>query len=462
MNFRDKVALVVDNGLFVHIAVKLAEEFGEVCYWTPSVNAFPKSNLILPGDGIDEIKRVTDFWPAARDADLIVFADVMFADMQEECVRQGKRVFGSRWGENLELKRWQTKQFLKSINMPVAETHLIVGIEKLRRFIQDKPDFWVKTSRFRGDFETFHAKTYDRVKPRLDELEYSLGMKGEIYQFVCERAIPAIVEVGYDGFTVDGKFPETAWFGVEVKDTGYIGTCKPYAEIPEQVKWVNEMISDRLKRDQYRGFFSTEIRCMDKDEEVPEPTQWEDSPMLYNRGEVVPETDTYAFLTDPCCRCASPPSEAYIEWAHNWPEIMWYGAEGKVVDIDPVAKYAVEIMLHSSWADKSWQPVMFPKEIRQWVKLRNLCCINGVYSAVPQAVGLPEIGAVVGLADTLPDAIKLAVERANEVDGYYVEAKSEAIPKAIGEIESAQDAGVKFTDDPIPTAEELEDLQPAE
>src|SRR5215475_1363219 len=116
--------------------------------------------------------------------------------------------------------------------------------------------------------------------------------------------------------------------------------------------------------------------------------------MIWHPGMKVPGTDMWAFCTDPCCRMASPPGEAYIEWLDNWPEIMWHGAEGVFVPAEPNAKYAVEIMLHSSFADKNWQPVRFPDSIRRWVKLRNHCRIKGVDYTVPQSVGLPEIGAV--------------------------------------------------------------------
>src|SRR5262249_46956865 len=155
----------------------------------PSINAFPKSNLALPGDGHPSVHRVIDFWPAAEKADLIVFVDVMFADMQVQCAKDGKRVFGARYGENLELQRWKLKELLLEWDMPVAETHFIKGIDKLRRFLQAKPDFWVKTSRFRGDFETFRAETYEHVKPRIDLLESELGARAAVYPFICEKHI---------------------------------------------------------------------------------------------------------------------------------------------------------------------------------------------------------------------------------------------------------------------------------
>lgn len=460
-NFKDLTVLCWDNGLFVHVAIKLAETFGRVLYGTPYVTAFPKSNNTLPGDGLPEITRIIDFWKHKDEADLIVFPDVMFADMQEECVQQGKRVFGSRYGEELELRRWGTKQLLQSLDMPVAESHLITGMAELREFLKARPGmWWIKTDRYRGDFETFESEDYDDVLPKLDELESSLGRKALVYKFVVEANIPAVLEVGYDGHTIDGQFPkdnDQCLFGIEAKDLGYVGIAKPYGELPEAIRWVNDKISPWLEGKHYRGLFSSEIRITD---EVPstKPTPFRDCPMLWNKGQ--PVDGRYAFLTDPCCRAASPPSELYMEWVDNWDEIMWEGAEGMFVPVHPVAKYGVEIMLHSLWADRNWQPVRFPDEIKPYVKLRNVCMIDDVYSAVPQAVGLPEIGAVIGFDDDLKTAIKLTLERCAQVKGYSIEAKKECVQQTVSEIEQAQENGLEFTNDPLPSPDELEALHP--
>lgn len=464
MTFKDKTCLVWDNGLFVHVALKLAESFGKVFYGGPYITAFPKSNNTLPGDGLDEITRVLDFWPIARESDLIVFPDVMFADMQEQCDQMGLRVYGSRWGENLELRRWATKQLLKRLDMPVAESHLITGMVELRAFLQErKGKWWIKTDRYRGDFETFCSEEYDDVEPKLDELESQLGRKSRIYKFIVERDIPAILEVGYDGDTVDGQFPsdsDTCLFGIERKDLGYVGIAKPYGEFPDGVRWVNRKLSPWLKEHKYRGLFSTELR-MQKTEDVPTdaPKPFRDCPMLWNLGESV--DGFFVFLTDPCCRAASPPSELYMEWVTNWDEKMWEGSQGRFVPSEASDKYGIEIMLHSAWADRNWQPVRFPDSIKQFVKLRNLCMIDGVYSAVPQAVGLPEIGAVIASDDDLKEGIRKCLLRASQVSGYFIEPKSEAVQQTISEIQMAQENGVEFTDDPLPTPDEIADLEPA-
>lgn len=461
-NLNELCAIVVDNGLFAHVAFKLAEKLGRVYYWTPNVNAFPKSNLALPGDGFEQIKRILSVEQFEDEADLMVFPDVMFGWMQERYRRQGKLVFGPGLGESLELNRWQTKKLLRKLGMPVAETHLIFGMPDLRKFLQEAEDqkWWIKTSRFRGDFETFDVEGYDLAKPKLDEIEHHLGFKAEVYPFIVERDIPAIIEVGYDGACIVGGFPETAMFGVERKDTGYLGIVQPYDQLPEPLQWANAKVSGWLAAKHYCGFWSSELRCQELEvvlDDWPDKSQESDQLICTPREELeaVPGTSLATFLTDPCCRAASPPSELYVEWVANWPEFIVAAARGELIDLEPVAPWGAEIMLHSQWADSHWQAVDFPEEIAQWVKLRNVCKIAGQICAVPQGFSLPEIGAVVATGDTLLEAAETCKERAMQVRGYFIEPKVAALPEAIAEIERAKDYGIDFTNEPMPTDAEI-------
>lgn len=463
MDLKSKTCLFIDNGLFVHWAVRLAEQFGEVWYHSPYVGAFPKSNAVLIGDGLEGIQRIIDFDDYEDKADIVVFPDVGYGPLQERMVRDGRRVWGSRRGEDLELDRWKTKEYFKSLGMPVAETHLVIGMDQLRRFLQEMDGhWWIKTSRYRGDFETFESEDYDDVKPRLDQIESELGRKADIYPFIVEKNIEAIIEIGFDGFVIDGQFPEVAFFGREEKDLGLVGRCMNYEDFPEPVRWVNSKLAPYFKEQQYRGLFSSEIRNTEECVTDSEPEHFEDCPVIWNEGEMVPGTSLYGYFTDPCTRMASPPGELYCEWCDNWGEIVYAGADGELVTPHSIAEYGVEIMLHSAFADGHWQPVRFPESIRRWIKLRNHCRIKDVDYAVPQSVGLPEIGAAIGISDSLLEASKLALEHAYAVKGYFLEAKTDALSKTIAELNNAQEQGISFSDDPLPTAQEIEDLQLAE
>lgn len=416
-----KNCLVIDNGLFICAAQKLAEKFGQVYYWTPWESAFPKSNDMLIGKGLPGIIRINHLWDFVDKADVVVFPDVYFGDLQDELRDREIPVWGCFRGEELELNREGAKKLFKKIGLPVGDWASVTGIQDLRKYLQDHEDVWVKVSATRGDFETFHSIKYSQVEPKVDELESILGAKKNIQKFVVEHSIPAQVEIGYDGFTVDGEWPATAIQAYEIKDRGMVGVVKPYDQLCEPVKWVNRKLSEVLKNYGYRGFFSTELRVTE--EGVP-------------------------YLIDPCCRAGSPSVEMMLEMFSNLPEIIWEAAHGRMLDPIATASYGCEIMIHSTWADQHWQPIDFPQEIERWIKLRNLTRINGRNYVVPQRVGLPEIGAVVGLGETLEDAIEQAKEYCEQIEGYYLEFKTDCIEDAMSQIKAGEKLGISFQAEP--------------
>jgi predicted RNase H-like HicB family nuclease len=138
----------------------------------------------------------------------------------------------------------------------------------------------------------------------------------------------------------------------------------------------------------------------------------------------------------------------YQEQYKNLAECIWAGANGVVINPEPVAKYGAEIMLHSSFADKNWQPLRFPEEIRDYVKLRNIYKDDRGYFVIPQSCGLPEIGAVVGLGNTLEEAFDHALENAELVEGYYLEGKTGAIEQVREQIDKMDQLGLSvFNED---------------
>lgn len=767
-DLKSKVVTVVDCGLFVDIALKIAPAFKHVYYWSPWQSAFPKSNSLLPGDGFDDIERVKWLFKAIEKSDLVIFPDVYFGDLQIVVEQMGKAVWGSRRGECLELDRWGTKQMLKELGMPVSRAVLVRGTSQLRDYLKDNPNVWVKISTNRGDAETFQSESYELISPRIDELEYKLGGKKEICEFIVEDHLDAEIEVGYDGFCIDGNFPKRSFAGFELKDAGFIGSVKEYKELPDFMREPNDKLAPFFEQHRYRGFYSSELRvtkdktaylidpcCYSEDTDIltdkgwkrisaldhtekvctlnpetrnieyqrpsdyvsyqfsgnmvrftspksvidllvtpnhsmwvshrdkhatleefradavcghsylprtgewvgespeffvlPEyhsewisgkgagiykrcdretiripirtwiqflafylsegncdewcvhisqtkhkdafrkviaslPFKWTEHrkgfrlfdvqlvsylqrfPKRHERGidpfvkELSPGLinlfldayclgdgnrkgsqriftttsrlsaddlqelclksgscadisvgtpagtpvaisggkytskhdallvrerktfDTYYFegwntsrhalylsrqaydgrvycVTVPNhivyvrrngkpvfsgnCRAASPPHEIYLEIFDNWPEIFWHGANGRVVDPDPVARYGVCAMIHSSWATRNWLPLKIPDAVRRFVKIRNHCRIDGVDYFVPQPDSeLPEIGAVIGLGDTLEDAIAQLEYNAEQIKGYSLEIKLDAIPEAMQQVERGKELGI--------------------
>lgn len=424
-DLKDKTILVRDYGLFATWAQKFTESYGRVLYYCPYKQAFPRSQQFAIGTGLEGVERISNFWDHVDEADIFFFPDVYDGDLQVTLREMGKPVWGAAKGEELELMRWQTKGFLKKdLHLPVQNVERIIGVDALREYLREEDNKYVKISLLRGDFETFHHITYDLTEPILDDIEQKLGPWKVSKEFIVEDAIDDAIEIGYDGFTIDGQYPNPGMFGYEIKDVAYIGVVRPYQKLPKQLKEVNEKLAPVFAEYNYRGFWSSEIRV---------------------------GPDGLPYLTDPCCRAGSPPSELYQEMFSNWGQIVWHGAQGECIKPQPVAKYGVEVLIHSQWADQHWQAVYVEPEIRKWVKLRNVCQVEDVLYVAPQVVGLPEIGAIVAVDDTLIGAIKKVKSYCEKVTGYSLELNLDRIAEAVQVIGDAQKMGIEFSDDPLPT-----------
>ncbi len=423
-----KTCCVVDNGLFVSFARKIAPAFKKLYYAPTWKGPFAKSNQLVVGKGFDEMEMIKFPLKKADEIDLWVFLDVYHSDLQLYLADRGARVWGSRGGDEMELNRWEFKQYLKKIGLPVQHCEKIIGFDDLRKYLKGvKKKVFVKTSFVRGDFETFACDSYELIEPRLDDLEHHLGaVKGD-YEFVVEDSIDDAVEVGYDGFTVDGEFPSHAMQAVEVKDVGMIGVVKEYDKLAEPVKHVNAKLVPAFKGYSYRGFFCSEIR--------------------YTKSKE-------SFLIDPCCRLGTPSNELLQELFDGWPQTLWEGAEGRLVSPKPKSKFGVLAVIHSEFAVENWHSVSYPKELDQFVKLRFHTRIGDKDFVAPQVVGLPDLGVVVGIGNTLLDAIAQCKSRAEQIKGFQTVVSLESIDKALDTIKEMEKFGIKFAEK-VPTADEV-------
>lgn len=416
-DYKTKSVCVFDQGLFCELARTLAKSFGRVGYFRPYMDQFTKQNLFLVGSGIPNVERIEDFWGSLDDWDLFVFPDTNHGSEQAHLEKLGKRVWGSRYGEDLELFRAETKEVLKREGFHVGPYKVIVGLANLREFLQNNSDVYVKISRFRGDFESFHSPNYPAIRLHLDKIAHQLGQAQDITEFVVEKAIPDAVEIGYDGYSVDGQFPAAACCGLEVKDKGYVGHFLAADKQPKQLSDINSKMVSLLAADRYRNFFSLEARV------TKDGTPW---------------------VIDPCCRFGSPPSEMLQEMYTNLPDILWNGAEGKCVDPIPAAEWGAELILHAPEASETWQPVLFPPKLRDSVKLRNFSVIGGVHCVMPQGVRLPEIGAVVGLGNSMEEAIAKATEVSKQLKGYGMDFFNDCFEEAQSSLEKLESYGIKL------------------
>lgn len=411
--FADKIALVVDQGLYVHVGEKLAEDFGHVLYYCDWRSAFPYSGRAHIGLGLKDITTVRNPWDHIDDADLIVFPDCYYSSEQEFLrKRLGKRVWGGGSADALELYREDLKQVLTSVGLPVSPYEVIVGVTALREYLVKNDDVFVKASLFRGDCETFKSPSYMVSRGHIDEMAAHLGPRQDTIRFLVEKKIDG-PELGYDGPCILGKFPSIAAWGYEDKDSWYLGQICAYSAIPEALRTVNDKLAPVLEELDMRGFWSTEVR----------------------------QTKLGPVLMDPCARAGSPPSEVYIEGFLNWPEFMLAGAEGQLIELEPAGRYMAEIIMRSPRVEKEFLALQFPEEYRQNIKIHGHCILDGIDYACP--LGIQEFASAVGVGATLQEAIDVAKEVAGSIEGEgisYNANESDALKK----IEEGEAAGIEW------------------
>lgn len=406
---------VVDMGLFLEIARVLGRACKRVYYYVPWEARFPKLNEAAIGYGVEEIVLADSPFSVIDECDLFVFPDVYHGPLQRFLVRQGKAVWGSGGAERLELERNWCKQTMKAAGLPVGPYRVVRGVEGLREHLKSHPRQHVKLSKFRGHFESFFAKSYRLVEPRIDEIEWQLGPLKEDIEFTCEDDLAGRAEFGVDAYCVDGRLPERTLCGVEIKDRGFVGKVCDYAQLPEPMTRYDRAMAPLLERLGYRGFYSTEVRI----------------------GK-----DHVPYMIDACCRAASPPGELYQELYANLPQIIAGGAQGVMVQPEIKAPWGAELLLVSQWSDRNWQAVDFPPQYRQCVKLRNAVRRKGRWYVVPHNEGVTQIGAVIGYGQTRQQAVDMARRIAATVEGYDVEVFPDSLDQADEQIDKARHIGL--------------------
>ncbi len=420
-----KRVLVYDSGgLFLSLAFCLSKDFGSVGYYTPNSSPFPLPYLNALGDGFPEIERVHDFWREQSQADLIVFPDTGDASLQLALVEQGRRVWGSRGGDALELRRAWFRRQQGKWGLEVPEHRIVHGVSELRKFLVEHDGWFVKVSRYRGLCETFQYHAGPRGEGQLDQLAAKLGPLQTDFQFLCDAPIDAVVETGSDQYTIDGQWPQFVCQSIETKDKAGISAVTPMSKMPQALRDVNEALTPFLKEQNYRNWFSAEVRITE---------------------------DKRAFLTDPCSRQASPIGECLLELIGNLGEIIWHGSEGDLVEPEYVAQFAAQAIVDHPDPEEHWRIGDWPVEIRQWFKPQ------GCVGLEDNRIGFPPfpwscdaVGSVVGLGASIKEAINKLKEHvaALEHAGYSVHVP--ALADTISAIDQEEAAGVPFTRQPVP------------
>lgn len=419
-----QACLVIDHGVFVEFALRLAREggFGTVYYCDPTwQQAFSIIDHAVIGDGYrDDPKtpmiRVKEPWKLIDKGlvNCVIFPDVHRCEEQEHIASLGMPVWGARHASLMETNKWRFKQIQHELGMKHADYDLIEGLDKLREYCQDPKnnDRWIKiTPQFRGNKETFHHVNYDQSRRDLAEMELEFGILGSILKFLAEHPLKGKLEGGLDTYSVDGAHPLTVVSGWEKKDHGYFAEVLHWDELTEELREAVEPLFPLLKKHQCRQMLSTEVMLEDR------------------------------VLLEPTIREASPAGEEQMELYKNFPQIIRAGADGILLEPDVDKKFACEAMVEHTGDDNHARELEVPDEERQWVKLYNICKVGKKLWTAP---GCNIIGAVVGIGDTPSEALEHLKNNAKALKDQPVKVHLESIPALIEEIEEAKSQGKGF------------------
>jgi hypothetical protein len=388
-----RTVCVVDHGEFVDLAKWLEQYFSRVLYMTPWQCASPNSNQCMVGCGV--VEKIESIWDHLDEIDLFIFPDIYHSQEQIYLESIGKRVWGSREGENLEIWRAEAKNYMEGLGITIGPYQIVKGTDELRKALKGTKDKFVKISKTRGDFETFKHNDWSLTEPWLADVEHRIGPKKKIMEFIVEDAIDPAVEVGFDGYCIDGKFSNPI-VGVEIKDEAYLG--KVVKQLPDQLQDINDRLSSTFKAVHYRNFFCSEVRIKG------------------GKG----------YMLDPCCRIPSPPGNIYTSWFKNLPEILWEGGGGTYVEPQYAATWGAELIFGSEWSNDKWTAIEIPDEFKDNLKLRVRVRVEGKDYVTP-GFG---IGGVVAVGSSASSCIDDAKRIAKEVKGLGLTYKEESLDKA--------------------------------
>jgi hypothetical protein len=413
-DYSDKTVLIYDKGLFVSVAETLAKSFGQVLYFSPWKTAYPTTKNMYIGHGLTGVTRVNDFFDAVPDADLIMFPDNGDGDLQLYLEGNGCRVWGSRHGDELELYRRESREYQKKLGLDVNPYTSVIGTKNLRAYLKDHEDVYVKVSITRGDIESFHSENYKLIEPQLDEIDHILGPEKNLKEFIIEKAQNDCIETGMDGICIDGQYAPECTTAIELKDAAYCGKWKPFGETPTQIREFLDATAPAMREYRYRNFLSTDTSI---------------------------DHDGHGYMRDLCARFGHPPSAVMQLAIQNLPDIFWFGAEGILINPVIPEKWMAQVQIKSSWAMTEWQPIYWPDQIRDKVKLANHCIIDGVDYTIP-IEGLKEIGGVCATGATMDEAIKRCRSYCEQVEGYEVHADPKGLDGVADQLDKLKKYGI--------------------
>jgi hypothetical protein len=423
----DIVCCTVDYGSFISLADMMADHVRTSYYYSPFEQEFYGIDRSCIGHGLPKAVRLDEFMaPEVFDAiDLWLFPDIGYGGLQRYLRREGKLVWGSMGASDLELYRTTFLDVIKKLGLHVVNSVRIKGVSALADHLRGVKRKWVKINRFRDNMETWFHLDWEHSRYKLDKMAVDFfGLKEEIVFVVQDEitdddGIP-VMELGYDGHSVDGGYPTRSYQGYEKKNELYLGAWLDYSDLPEQVQTVNEAMAPVLRRYGYRNFIATELRI---------------------KGD---ETN----FIDPTLRMPGQTGEHLLNTCTNLPEVILAGAAGDLIVPQFSHRFAAEATVHYTAGSDGAKVLRIPDEARPFFKGYHYCEADGLYHFPPHKTD--EVGVIIGQGDTIEEAIDDLKAHFELIEDEPVSIEVEGFADLLKEIQEAEDEGVEFTDQPIP------------
>lgn len=418
------VCTVVDFGSFICLAEKLSQSYAKVNYHCPIEREFRRFEDAAIGRGIPGVKKIPSFMDIdiIKETDLWVFPDIGYGSEQAYLKSLSKPVWGSMGADEYERLRTLFAKVVEELGLPMVPIKTIKGVPALREHLKTVENKWVKINEFRDQMETWHHIDYDHSIPELGRLETIFG-EARWVVFVVQDALDGATEIGYDGWSVDGWFPDSSFQGYEAKNEAYLGARTPYDNLPEEIRMVNEKYSKVLEEYGYRNFFATEIR----------------------NHEGTP------YFIDPTMRMPGQTGEQLLETMGNLPEVIWKGAQGELVQPQWNADFAGSATLNYKGDCSGEKVIKIPTEAERWVKLCRYGRWDGAYHfpANPRT----DTGVVIGMGDTIKDTIEAVKDNFDLIGDASLSIKSDSFVALLDDIQKAEEDGIEFTRQEVPEPE---------
>ena len=398
-------AIVYDRGERLSLACKLGEKLAKVWYYRPESSSYPTSPKAEIGKGLEEVEKIDNFLKYIDKADYVIYFDVYDGDDQQFYRDKGYKVFGGGKSAELELDKIFFIEALLKLGLPIPRTYRAESIDEMLDYLKDKTDKFIKSVRYRGDFETYHFVNMKRAESWFDDLKKSLGKNAKTVEALIQNRVESECEPGYDGFNVNGVCTDNCLVGYEDKDKLLLS--KVFTEAPRILADINERFMPVFNELGIRSHWTIESRIT---------------------------KDGVAYPLDPTIRSPSPSGELMCELYDNYAEAVLEIADGKVPKLNPTASYGAEIILKSNWHKEHELCVEFPKEIEKFVKLKNFTKRNGTYYCIPNG-GAEFFGAVLAMGKTAEEAKKKVIEYAGQIGAEELEYSTdfEKVEKGIKE-----------------------------